>query len=109
MRQFMPNQVSQPLCSLGKKSLLQKPNQQFKPGFLPGMYGQGGISITDIQLFPTLTNLKQNEIQTLQCFYGVYIPLSLKMKHWDNDNIKIHRTAPLFSHLNSTLLATFKS
>lgn len=27
----------------------------------------------DIQSFPTLTNPKQNKIQTLQCFYvGVY-------------------------------------
>lgn len=78
MRHFMPSQISQPICSLGTKSLLQKPNLQFKPGLLPGMYGQGGITIMDIQLFPTLTNPKLNEIQTLQCFYGGVYFIKLK-------------------------------
>lgn len=58
----MLSQVSQPICSLGTKSLLHTTTTAVQ-GWLPswGVWA-GGITITDIQLFPTLTKPKQNKI-----------------------------------------------
>lgn len=72
---IMLSQVLQPICSLGTKSLPHT-TATAAQGWLPSWaVWAGGITIMDIQLFPTLTKPKQKKIWDLPVFL-VHVSIS---------------------------------